>query len=141
MKTFLWLFFLFSSVAQGAYNPFFSDKASSPKIIKTERALIPPPRMFAPLPILPPPPAISMEIKPPQAPMQIRYFGYIESDKGKFALIKLNESAMVLKENNRVYLNSIPYFVREISSNMVILEDGLKQIKTIYFSGEVENKR
>ncbi len=141
MKTFLGLFFLFSTVVYGAYNPFFSDTAPAKKIAKPERTLIPPPRMFAPLPMLPPPPAINAEIKPPQTPIAMRYFGYIESDKGRFALVKVQESTIVLKENNRIYLNSVPYFVREINSNMVLLEDGLKQMKSIYFSGEMESQR
>jgi len=67
--------------------------------------------------------------------------GYIESDKGKFALIKSDGNTMVLKESSRVYLNNFSYFVREISSNAVVMEDGLRQMKTIYFSGETENKK
>lgn len=143
MKTFLWLFFLFSNIVEGAYNPFFGDMKSSQKVVKQSvRSLLPPPR-FTPLPILPPPPAVTMEIKSsqPLTPISIRYFGYIESDKGKFALIKSDGNTMVLKESSRVYLNNFSYLVRDISSNAVVMEDGLRQIKTIYFSGETENKK
>lgn len=69
------------------------------------------------------------------------YFGFIETDKGKFAMMKVHDNNIVLKENNRVYIDNELYYVRDISSNAVVMEDKDKKIKTIYFSGEMEGKK
>lgn len=132
---FLGLFFLFIGVAYGAYNPFFDDAESPKKLTRPTALLLPPPTIN-----LQPPPSYS-EPKIPLQTQSILYFGFIETVKGKFALVKVNNENIVLKENNRVYMFNAPYFVREVNSNAIVVEDGEKRIKTIYFSGEMDRKQ
>lgn len=136
MKLLLGLFFIFTGIAYSAYNPFFDDrepvvkKASKP----TSLLLLPPPlnvHQVEPL----------SEPKAPQSTKQMYYFGYIESGKGKYALIKVDGNNIIVKENNRVYINGSPYFVHEITSNVVVMENSTKQVKMVYFSGETEVKK
>ena len=120
-----------------AYNPFFDNSESSKKAIKNSSSV----------PFLPPniasldPQAVLLGERNVPTQSQILYFGFIEADKGKFALIKVNNSNINVKENNKIYLNNQLYFVREISSNAVFMETSAKQIKTIYFSGEMNGQK
>lgn len=131
------IFLVLVASVEGAFNPFF-DTPSAPK--KAPKST---------LPLLPPPPVssfASLHLPITQSPSataisSILYFGYIEAEKGKFALIKIDQNNIVLKENNRVYLNSIPYFVREITSNAIVMEDSEKRVKSIYFSGDRTEER
>lgn len=122
-------------IAYGAYNPFFDDTEPSKKVSRPTALLLPPPTMNLQ------PPSTFSEPKISTPAQQILYFGFIESAKGKFALVKVNEENIVLKENNRVYMYNAPYYVRDISSNAVVIEDAEKRIKTIYFSGEMDRKK
>ncbi len=135
LKLLFGLYFIFSGIVYGAYNPFFSDNEPARKTSKpTSLLLLPPPLNLHQSPIMTEPRISAVSA-------QIYYFGFIESDKGKFALLKVNGKNIVLKENNRVYINSLPYLVREISSNAVVMENNEKQIKLVYFSGEMDDKK
>ncbi len=136
MKNYLGLFLVLTIAVYAAYNPFFDGSESSKKTIKNS----------SPLPFLPPhiaaldPQSVLLgERNTPQS--QILYFGFIEADKGKYALIKVNNNNIIVKENNKIYLNNQLYFVRDISSNAVLMETGAKQMKTVYFSGETDGQK
>jgi hypothetical protein len=126
------IFLVLVGAAQGAYNPFFDAPAAPKKPARTTLPLLPPPPVASYAPLRPP----VVESSSAAVASPILYFGFVEAEKGKFALIKVDDHNIVLKEHNRVYLQNIPYFVREITSNAIVMEDGEKRVKSIYFSGE-----
>lgn len=134
LKKIFCLFFLFTGMIYGAYNPFFTD-AEPPKPVSRSTALLLPPPMYTHS-------NSPQEIKlPALSSSPMIYFGFIETEKGKFAMMKVHDHNIVLRENNRVYIGNDLYYIREISSNSVVMEDKEKRIKTTYFSGESDRKK
>jgi len=102
-----------------AYNPFFDDKKEEPK--------------KEPAPII---------IKDNTAKSeQLTYFGFVESQKGRYALVKLNSRNIVLSEGNSFELGSTSFSVVSINSNSIVLSTKSGNIKTIYFSSQNSGNR
>ncbi|QOY55397.1 hypothetical protein HUE87_03945 [Candidatus Sulfurimonas marisnigri] len=102
-----------------SYNPFFTD-LQAPKPAEAEVKVI----------IQKPKP----EIK--RTDIKITYFGFIESNKGKFALVKINGKNIVLKQKDSVYIGEKVVKVLTLSSNYIVLKDGHNSPQTIYFSSK-----
>lgn len=125
MNYFWSLLFLALSL-QAAYNPFFRE---SPKVKKA------PEPVAKPMPL---PPLLKPAFEPLPAPKAVSlstftYYGYVETKKGKFALLKIGENAVVLKEGDPFYANNSKYFVRNITSNYLTIDESGKT-QTIYFT-------
>lgn len=135
MNKYFGIFLVLGSVVWGAYNPFFDNQEAPKKVVRPAPVLLPPPPPVA-QPVLYQRPLSSELVRP--SSVQISYFGYIETERGKFALIKVNQHNIVLKEKNRVYIENVPHYVQEINSNTIVLEDNEKRIKTLYFSSAKE---
>lgn len=108
------------ALIHASYNPFFTDiEAPKPKE-----------------------PEIKIVIKKPEpvikrTDIQISYFGFIESNKGKFALVKINGKNIVLKQKDSVYIGEKVVEVLQLSSNSIVLKDGYNSPQTIYFSSKM----
>lgn len=133
MKNHLTLFFIVTVFAHAAYNPFFDNSEASPKVIQSTIV----PANISSLN----PQTVFLGGQNTQARSQIIYFGFIEAQKGKYALMKVNNDNIIVKENNKIYINNQLFYVREISSNAIFMETETKQVKTIYFSGETDGQR
>jgi len=119
---YFWSFLFLAVSLNAAYNPFFHEPA------KPKPAPAP---IAAPLPLPP-------LLKPPsEAPVfnlpQILYFGYLETQKGKFGLVKVEGNTIVLKEGDPFYASNTKYFIRNITSNYITV-DNAGRIQTIYFT-------
>ncbi|QOY51287.1 hypothetical protein [Candidatus Sulfurimonas baltica] len=100
-----------------SYNPFFTDIQAQKPIEPSVKVII---QKQKP------------EIK--RTDIKINYFGFIESNKGKFALVKINGKNIVLKQKDSVYIGEKVVKVLTLSSNFIILKDGYNSPQTIYFS-------
>lgn len=85
-----------------------------------------------PLPPLLAPPSLPA-IKPVFDLSQLVYNCFIETNKGKFILLKIAENTVVLKEGDPFYVNNQKYFVRHITSNFITVDDA-GRTQTIYFT-------
>lgn len=119
--------FIFSIIIptfiHASYNPFFNN-IESPKRKESETKII---------------------VQQPKADtkrtdIQISYFGFVESDKGKFALVKINGKNIVLKQKDSVYIGEKVVEVMNLSSNYIILKDGDNSPQTIYFSSKIPER-
>lgn len=123
---YFWSFLFLTLSLNAAYNPFFRE---SPKPKKPLQA---PVVQAQPLPL---PPLLKPvdTVKPPFDLGQLRYYGFIETAKGKFALVNVASNAIVLKEGDPFYANNLKYFIRNITSNYITVDDA-GRMQTIYFT-------
>ena len=108
-----------------AYNPFFSDKN-------------------APKPKAPEVKVIIQKVKPKPKPIPTRqnaniaYIGFIESKKGKFALVNFDGKNIVIRKKDSLYLGERIFRVFKITSNSILIKDRYSRSQTIYFSSEIQ---
>ncbi|MCW8955019.1 MAG: hypothetical protein OQK48_08790 [Sulfurimonas sp.] len=117
------IFFILPTFIYAAYNPFFSD-TSAPKQKEPEVKII----YKEPKP------------KPKRTDIKISYFGFIESNKGKFALVNIKGKNIVLKQKDSVYIGEQVVKVVKLSSNYIVLKDGYNTPQTIYFSSKLPDR-
>ena len=101
-----------------AYNPFFGDKQPVRTVVKA-----PPP---------PPPPA--------RTNINLLYFGYVDSSKGQFALVKFSGKNIVIRQTDSLYLGEKIFKVKKITSNYILFTDRHGRIQTVYFSSAEGNQ-
>jgi len=115
----LLLFVIFPALIYASYNPFFSD-ASKPEA-KKETVKI-----------------VTQKAKAKKIPqrknIQITYFGFVHSKKGKFALINFMEKNIIVRENDSLYLDEQIFKVKKITSNSILLKDRYLRSQMVYFS-------
>lgn len=112
-------FIIFTASVFAAYNPFFSDKsAPKPRIQESK-------------------PVVTKPI-PQRQNAKVSYIGFIESKKGKFALVSFDEKNIVVRKNDSLYLGEQIFKVFKITSNYILLKDRYSRSQTIYFSSEIE---
>ena len=127
---YLWSLLFIALSVNAAYNPFFRE---APKVKKAP-VLAAPVTQGMPLPPLLNSNLASLPaIKPAFDLSQLTYYGYLETKKGKFALLKVGEGVVVLKEGDLFYANNGKYFVRNITSNFITVDDS-GRTQTIYFT-------
>lgn len=124
MKRVLAIFITTTTFLYAAYNPFFSDDSAPKQKQQASRT------------------AIQEKPAPTRQNAQIGYFGFIESKKGKFALINFSGKNIVIREEDSLYLDEQIFKVLKITSNYILLNDRYSRAQTVYFSSEKqENQR
>lgn len=101
-----------------AYNPFFKEdpaptraEAPSSKIVYKEK--VP---------------------DTPRKNITIKFFGFVSTYKGEYALIKFNGKTIVIGENDSLYNNTEIYKIAKITSNYIVVNDNIGRAQKIYFS-------
>lgn len=123
MKNTFVIFIILPTFIYAAYNPFFSDKnAPKPKRQEVKKVIQKP----KPKPI------------PGRQNAKVAYIGFIESKKGKFALVSFDEKNIVIRKNDSLYLGEQIFKVFKITSNFILLKDRYRRSQTIYFSSEIK---
>ena len=101
-----------------AYNPFFREDP-------------------APARVQSPSPKVVYKDKTPQTPRKnitIKFFGFVSTYKGEYALIKFNGKTIVIGENDSLYNNAETYKIAKITSNYIVINDNIGRAQKIYFS-------
>ncbi len=122
MKKLLAIFITTPSLIYAAYNPFFSDEVAPKQKKETQKVII------------------QQKQTPTRKNAQIGYFGFIESNKGKFALISFNDKNIVIRESDSLYLDEQIFKVTKITSNYILLNDRYKRAQTVYFSSQKQDR-
>lgn len=125
---YFWSFLFLTLSLNAAYNPFFRETAKPKKnsVATAEVRPMPLPPLLAP-PILPTEKAVQFDLS------KLIYNCYLETNKGKYILLKIGENKVVLKEGDPFYNNNKKYFVRNITSNYITVDDS-GRMQTIYFT-------
>lgn len=111
-----------------AYNPFFEETPKQkPQTIQTP---------------IKQPFIKKEEIKPipKRKKIDISYFGFIETDRGSFALVGVQNKNIVIKKDDSLYIDEDVFKVFKITSNYILIKDNYSRVQTIYFSSQ-EGKR
>lgn len=119
-------FLIIPIIAHSSYNPFFSDPTAEQPQKKVE-----------------PTPIAQQRIKaiPDRKTLTMTYFGFVESQKGKFALVNLNEKNIIIRKDDSLYLDERILKVVKITSNYILLSDRYSRNQTIYFSSETQRRQ
>lgn len=113
-----------STTLFAAYNPFFNDqKVQKPQPVEKKIYSLEPPVVES------------------KQNLKIAYFGFIESAKGRFALVGIEGKNIVVKESDTLYLDDQTYKIIKISSSSILLSDKQNRSQSIYFSSESEEKK
>ena len=112
------------SLIYAAYNPFFTEKKSIDQPKKEIIRIIEKPKQ--PL--------------PQRKNIEITYFGFVESKKGKFALVSFNDKNIVIRQRDSLYLNEQIFKVKQITSNFILFTDKHYRVQTVYFSSEIQRQ-
>jgi hypothetical protein len=123
MRKIFIIFFILPTLIYAAYNPFFSDNTQPKKEEKKEKVIY------------------EVKEKPIRTDIKISYYGFVESDKGKFALINFDGKNIVLKQKDSIYIGEKVVKVVKLSSNYIVIKDGHNTPQTIYFSSKIPERR
>ncbi len=121
MKKILTLFIITTTFMYASYNPFFNS-ATAPK-----------PKEEAPKAVTT---VVQQKPTPTRQNAEIGYFGFIESKKGKFALVSFSGKNIVIRIDDSLYVGEQIFKVTEITSNYILLNDRYNRPQTVYFSSE-----
>jgi len=112
-----------------SYNPFFTDKKATPapEIKKEEKQILVKPRVRSYVKV-----AKKKDIK-------MNYYGFVQSEKGTFALVEFNDKNIVISVKDTLYDDEQTYKIRKITSNYIQLKDRLGRFQTVYFSSAKQN--
>lgn len=121
---YFWSFLFLALSLNAAYNPFFREPVKPKKAPVSDVRPMPLPPLLAP-PSLPAKPVFDLS--------QLVYNCYLETNKGKFILLKIGSNTVVLKEGDPFYANNQKYFIRNITSNFITVDDA-GRVQTIYFT-------
>lgn len=123
---------IFHSLLFSAYNPFFKEINSPEKPIKKEikpvKIIVKEKRRFKP----------KVSKIPKKTNIKLQYFGFLETNKGKFALINFNSKTIVIKQRDRLYVGNEIYKIKKIHSNYLLIEDSYRRVQSVYFSSNIE---
>lgn len=122
--------FMINYTLNAAYNPFFNNK--QPKEVQSSQAIE---KHQEPKVIIK-----EISIPKPQRDIKMRYFGFVESSKGRFALVNFDKKNIVLKENDQLNINEWAFNILKITSNYILLTDKANKSQTIYFSSDTQKK-
>ncbi|MDP3300785.1 MAG: hypothetical protein Q8S36_02330 [Sulfuricurvum sp.] len=131
---YIWSLLFIAASVNAAYNPFFKPLAKQNKA-PVLAPLAAPAAHAMPLPPLLRP-AFEPNLAAPKGPLdlsQLTYNCFLETAKGKFILLKIGENTVVLKEGDPFYANNSKYFIRNITSNFITVDDS-GRTQTIYFT-------
>jgi len=68
--------------------------------------------------------------------LKIIYFGFVESKKGRFALINFQGKNIVIKTKDSLYTDENIYKIIKITSNLIVLKDRYARYQSVYFSSQ-----
>lgn len=131
---YFWSFLFIAASANAAYNPFFKPLAKQNKVPILAPLVVPVAHNMPLPPLLKP--AFEPTLAAPKALFdlsQLVYNCFLETKKGKFILLKIGENNVVLKEGDPFYVNNTKYFIRNITSNFITVDDA-GRTQTIYFT-------
>lgn len=131
---YFWSFLFIAASVNAAYNPFFKPLEKQKKAPVLAPLVAPATRNMPLPPLLKP--AFEPTLVAPKAPFdlsQLVYNCFLETKKGKFILLKIGENTVVLKEGDPFYANNSKYFIRNITSNFITVDDA-GRTQTIYFT-------
>jgi len=117
---------VFSCISHAAYNPFFGEsQAPKPQkqIIKTTST------------------NQINKSAPERKTLKMTYFGFVESTKGKFALVKLGDKNIIIRQNDSLYLDEQISKVEKITSNYILLKDNYLRAQSVYFSSQDQREQ
>ena len=97
MKNRILLILIVPIFAFAAYNPFFTSNKPAPKVVQ------------APITVAAEP------VDAGRKNIQMAYFGFIETNKGVYALVGFNGKNIVVREADAVYLDAQTFTVNKIS--------------------------
>lgn len=72
--------------------------------------------------------------------IEMTYFGYVSSSKGRFALVRFNKKNIVISQNDRLYHDEKMFQIGKITSNYILLKDRQDRVQTVYFSSSSKRK-
>ena len=104
-----------------SYNPFFQEtKVFIPKQQNIQKSTKP----------------IVYKPKPTRKNIQMTYFGFIHSKKGKFALVNFQNKNIIIRVNDSLYIDEQIFKIDKITSNYILLKDRYHRFQTVYFSSQ-----
>ncbi|MDF1874954.1 hypothetical protein JHD48_04320 [Sulfurimonas sp. SAG-AH-194-I05] len=125
MQKFFFLFALIPTYIYALYNPFFSEKKVENKATFIKKTTVKSKVYYPPV----------KHVK--RKKLEISYFGFVHSKKGKFALVRFNEKNIIIRKNDSLYDENEIYKVLNITSNALLLKDKYSRVKSIYFSSYI----
>lgn len=114
---------VFSYLLHASYNPFFGGE--KPPVL---------PEVIKPIPKKAPKPI------PSRQNIALSYFGFVESKKGKFALVSFDSKTIVVKQQDSLYLNEQIFKVITITTNYIHIRDRQGRLQTVYFSTNTQSR-
>ncbi|MEA3371697.1 MAG: hypothetical protein U9Q40_10190, partial [Campylobacterota bacterium] len=127
----LLIFVVIPTFIYAAYNPFFRDSKPEqtlnvrPKEI--QKTVI---QHYKPRP------------KQKRKTIKMTYFGFIESNKGIFALVRFKQKNIVIRKNDSLYDDDEVFKIKKITSNYILIRDRKGRAETVYFSSaQAENQQ
>ena len=118
MQKLLIISLVFSCVLNASYNPFFGGE--KPLILPNYNIKSAPPKVVKPVPA--------------RQNIEMSYFGFVESKKGKFALVNFSGKTIVVKQQDSLYLGEQIFKIFKITSNYILVKDRRNRVQTVYFS-------
>ncbi len=110
-----------------AYNPFFSETKPAEPVPTVQQIIVEPRPKADPI--------------PKRQNIKMTYFGFVESKKGKFALVAYNRKKIVIRQQDSLYSDEQIFKVKKITSNYILLTDRHSRVQTVYFSSETERSQ
>jgi len=119
MQKKLMIFVLIPISLYAAYNPFFKGETPPKPLFKQQKQVQ------------------TVVVRPKVAKrktIEMTYFGFVESNKGLFALVEFDKKNIVIRQNDSLYLDEQRYKIKKITSNYILLKDKRGRIEAVYFS-------
>ena len=113
------IFALFPVFLYASYNPFFTPNKQVPRQ-KIATKIV---RQVASVP----------QARPNIA---IAYFAFLETKKGRFALIDFAGKTIVVHEGDSLYQGNNVYKVKKLTSNYLNITGGSYRVQKVYFSSK-----
>ena len=116
-------------IMYASYNPFFNEtqtpQAAQPQKKAAQTTVV----------------RQAQKAIPERKTLEMTYFGFVESSKGKFALVKLGDKNIIISQNDSLYLDERILKVEKITSNYILLQDRYLRAQTVYFSSDAQRQQ
>ena len=113
---------ILSVVIYASYNPFFQENTkqiSQKKAYKQTKNIVYKPR-------------------PTRKNIDMTYYGFIHTNKGRFALVNFQSKNIILQKNDSLYIDEQIFKIKKITSNYILINDRYSRIQTVYFSSKID---
>jgi hypothetical protein len=122
MQQILIILLIIPTYIYALYNPFFTQDPPPKKVISENKIIE----------------KVYVQVKQePRTNIEMTYIGYIESNKGTYALVKFNGKNIVVKTNDSMYSDEQIYKIDEITTNHLLIKDKIGRAQKVYFSSDV----